>query len=281
MIPRANITGWRSAAPWPEDGHVEQDLVLARALVELFQRPRFAEAAAFRGGTALHKLYFSPPGRYSEDLDFVQLHAGPIGPLVAEVRAALDHWLGEPSWKSGEGRFTLVYRFSTTSTPVVSRRVKIEFNTREHFSVHGLCSRSLEVTNPWFTGAAKISTYTLPELLGTKLRALYQRRKGRDLFDLRLALDHPEFDASATVSAFDRYMSHGGTPVSRAQLEANLEAKLNDPGFVGDVPPLLRTGLTYDAASAWSAVHEAVISKVAGEPWKGERVSTKRTPRGR
>ena len=45
MIPRANITGWRSAAPWPEDGHVEQDLVLARALVQLYPRPRFAEAA--------------------------------------------------------------------------------------------------------------------------------------------------------------------------------------------------------------------------------------------
>ena len=36
----------------------------------------------------------------------------------------------------------------------------------------------------WFTGAAKVLTYDLDELLGTKLRALYQRKKGRDLFDL-------------------------------------------------------------------------------------------------
>lgn len=71
MIPRASITAWRKAAPWPDNTHVEQDLVLSRALVELFRRPAFAEGAVFRGGTALHKLFFDPPGRYSEDIDLV------------------------------------------------------------------------------------------------------------------------------------------------------------------------------------------------------------------
>ena len=63
MIARAAITAWRGTAPWPEDAQVEQDLVLSRALVELFGRPSVAEHVAFRGGTALHKLYFDPPGR--------------------------------------------------------------------------------------------------------------------------------------------------------------------------------------------------------------------------
>ncbi|MGH2469017.1 MAG: nucleotidyl transferase AbiEii/AbiGii toxin family protein [Chloroflexota bacterium] len=40
--------------------------------------------------------------------------------------------------------------------------------------------------SPWFTGSADVPTFALEELLGTKLRALYQRRKGRDLFDLVL-----------------------------------------------------------------------------------------------
>jgi hypothetical protein len=57
MIPRAHITDWRSQAPWPTDAQVEQDLVLTRALTEIFIRSAVANAVAFRGGTALHKLY--------------------------------------------------------------------------------------------------------------------------------------------------------------------------------------------------------------------------------
>ena len=79
MIPRAEVTAWRARAPWPTDAQVEQDLVLSRALVEIFSVPSVAKALALRGGTALHKLFFDPPGRYSEDLDFVQTDAGPIG----------------------------------------------------------------------------------------------------------------------------------------------------------------------------------------------------------
>jgi predicted nucleotidyltransferase component of viral defense system len=58
VIPRASITAWRKAAPRPDNTQVEQDLVLSRALVELFRRPALAERAVFRGGTALHKLFF-------------------------------------------------------------------------------------------------------------------------------------------------------------------------------------------------------------------------------
>ncbi len=61
MIPRANVTAWRFYAPWPTDAQIEQDLVLSRALVELFRNSLVAETTAFRGGTALHKL-FIPAG---------------------------------------------------------------------------------------------------------------------------------------------------------------------------------------------------------------------------
>ena len=270
MIPRANITAWRRTAPWPDNAQVEQDLVLSRALVELFGRPGIADLAAFRGGTALHKLFFDPPGRYSEDIDLVQRDAGPIGPLVSEVRAALDPWLGVPKWKAGHGRFTLYYRFDTTFAPVVQMRVKIEINTREHFAVHGFTTRQVVVANPWFSGTARVSTYTLSELLGTKLRALYQRKKGRDLFDLALGLDHPELDPDRLVAAFDRYMGVGETPVSRAQFEANMAAKMADPAFLNDVPFLLRTGLDYDPAEAWPRVHSGLITLLRGAPWKGD-----------
>jgi predicted nucleotidyltransferase component of viral defense system len=269
VIPRSNITAWRMVAPWPDDTHVEQDLVLSRALVEIFRRPAVAEQFAFRGGTALHKLFFNPPGRYSEVIDLVQRRAGPIGPAVDDLRAALDPWLGKPTWKTGRGRFTLCHRFETTFQPAVRMRVKLEVNTREHFAVDGIVQHRLNVENPWFAGTAEITTYTLSELLGTKLRALYQRKKGRDLFDLALGLDHRDVDLDRLVGAFGKYMAYGGTPTTRAQVEANLAGKMEDAGFLGDVAPLLRTGLGYDPRTAWRRVRESIVARLPGEPWKG------------
>jgi predicted nucleotidyltransferase component of viral defense system len=65
VIPRDYITSWRPQAPWVQDIQVEQDLVICRALVELFSNPVLAQSLAFRGGTALYKLYIKPPARYS------------------------------------------------------------------------------------------------------------------------------------------------------------------------------------------------------------------------
>ncbi len=43
----------------------------------------------------------------------------------------------------------------------------------------------------WFEGRCEISTYEINEILGSKLwRYIYQRKKGRDLFDLAIALQH-------------------------------------------------------------------------------------------
>lgn len=269
MIPKANITAWRKVAPWSSDWQVEQDLVLSRCLVELFSCPAVARQLTFRGGTALHKLYFAPPGRYSEDIDLVQTEAGPIGALIDDIRSILDPWLGKPKWKTGHGRFTICYRFETTHAPVVPARVKLEINTREHFAVQGFLSRSVEVKNGWFSGKAEVETFTMPELLATKLRALYQRKKGRDLFDLDLGLDHPEFDLVLLLQAFEQYMRVSGTPVTRAQFEANMAAKIADASFRTDVRALLRTGVEHDPKKAWARVHQGIVTHLPGEPWKG------------
>ncbi len=53
MIPQAFITEWRQRAPWSQDAQVEQDLIISRAMVEIFSHPLLTENLAFRGGTAL------------------------------------------------------------------------------------------------------------------------------------------------------------------------------------------------------------------------------------
>jgi hypothetical protein len=106
VIPRDYITEWRAQAPWVEDFQVEQDLVVSRAIVEIFSHPLLKNALAFRGGTALYKLYLRPPARYSEDIDLVQVNAEPAGPLMGGLHDALNPWLGEPRTKQTEGRVT-------------------------------------------------------------------------------------------------------------------------------------------------------------------------------
>ena len=94
VIPRAYIQAWSSKAAWPDLRQVEQDLIICRALCDLFNASELKGKIAFRGGTAIHKLTFNQPLRYSEDIDLVQTRAEPIGATVDAIRAALS-WLGK------------------------------------------------------------------------------------------------------------------------------------------------------------------------------------------
>ena len=269
MIPRDYITEWRANAPWVADWQVEQDLVISRTLVELFSRPVIAEALSFRGGTALYKLHLHP-ARYSEDIDLVQATAGAIGPVLDEIHATLDEWLGKPQWKQTAGRVTLAYRFDSEDAPPLRLKLKLEINTREHFSALGLIHHPFKVDSRWFVGAADIPTYKLDELLGTKLRALYQRKKGRDLFDLGLALRTGSVAPKRIVEVFNRYMQEEGAHVTRALFEQNLAAKRADPAFSADIGPLVAADEAWDFDTEFERVWNELVSLLPGDPWKGE-----------
>ena len=94
MIPASYIQEWSSNAPWPDSRLIEQDLIITRALCDLFNSPALAGKIAFRGGTAINKLLFQQPLRYSEDIDLVQTQPEPIGATVDAVREVLS-WLGK------------------------------------------------------------------------------------------------------------------------------------------------------------------------------------------
>jgi predicted nucleotidyltransferase component of viral defense system len=268
VIPSDFVVEWRAKTRWATDEQVEQDLVLSRALVEIFADHELAGEVALRGGTALHKLHFSPAQRYSEDIDLVQLRPGPIGPTMDRVRAKLDEWLGAPRRERGEG-FRLVYRFESEIPPVVRLRLKIETNTREHVAVHGTTKRTFSVSSRWWRGEADITTYEVEEILATKLRALYQRKKGRDLFDLWVALA-AGVDPSAVVDTFLAYMRRGGYTVTRALFEENLAGKAGLPTFLDDVPRLLSPGVTFDVGAALERVRRDLVALLPGEPWRGD-----------
>jgi predicted nucleotidyltransferase component of viral defense system len=272
MIPIAYIRKWRETVPWSSEGQVAQDLVLSRVLIELFSDPILGKELAFRGGTALYKLYLQPPLRYSEDLDFVRINAGPIGGVISNIREKLDHWLGNPSTKRNQGLFTLFYEFKVEELGTYPKKIKIEINTRELNSLFDLCYKKLRVENPWFSGTANISTYCLEELMGTKMRALYQRKKSRDLFDLAIALQFfPNLDTNRVIKAFNYYLDGQGLKISRAEFEKNLYEKLSDRIFTKDLSPLLNVELFnagFSLVEAAEEVYNKLIKPLSSYPWK-------------
>lgn len=255
MIPQAYITEWSHVAPWPTDEQVEQDLIICRALIAIYSDDFLAERLAFRGGTALHKLYLRPQPRYSEDIDLVQVQSEHIKPTIQRLQKVLD-FLGDSTVAQKNANNTLKFRFESETEPAQTLRLKIEINCREHFSVLGFQQYPFSVQSSWFNGSCQIQTYRLEELLGSKLRALYQRRKGRDLFDLHRALVlAPSMDIDAVLQSYRQYMAAAvKQPPTAKQYLQNIEAKLNDSEFLGDTTALLRPEEPYEPEKAFERI---------------------------
>ena len=263
MIPRRYIIEWKEHAPWPNDGQVEQDLVIERALVQLFSDPLLKKQLAFRGGTALHKIFLKPQVRYSEDIDLVQIAKGPIGPILDSIRKQLKFLGAKGKFKVNNNMNTVTYLFESEMPPVINLRLKIEINCREHFTVFGYHEIKHSLKNGWFSGSCGINSYLLEEMLSTKLRALYQRRKGRDLFDLYYALTNMDVDTDKVLEAYKKYMAFSvNQPPSQKEFIQNMEQKKEDPAFEGDIYALLRPGIKYDQQTAFELIRTEIIEKI-------------------
>ncbi len=263
MIPKPHIAKWQDHAPWKQFYQVEQDLVISRALVEIFSDEFLKENLAFRGGTALHKLYLNPASRYSEDIDLVQIKPGPIKPIMQHIAEVMT-FFEEPrkTQIKGHGAKAL-YRF-TSEYEEIRLRLKLEINCKEHFNVLNWVDFPFEIENEWFSGKAEIRTYNINELLGTKLRALYQRSKGRDLFDLDYSRLNRELDLNLIVKCFKEYtrFATGKRPPSKKEFLMNIEEKENCPDFIGDMEALLRSGIKYNQESAFEWLKNELIERI-------------------
>lgn len=269
MIPKAFVQAWSATAPWPDPRQVEQDLIICRALCELFNAPALKDKIAFRGGTAINKLLFAQPLRYSEDIDLVQTQAEPIGTTVDAIRDALS-WLGKCQREQAGHSMHLVFKFTPEADAQAMLKLKVEINTREHDSFLGLKSYPFAVDNDWYRGEAEIVSFEPEELFGTKLRALLQRRKNRDLFDLHHGLDQLALDANKLIACFDHYLALEANPIRRAMAEQRMLEKLTR-SLTEDIAPLLPAGIQFgddDALRAFERVWTELIVRIKGDAWK-------------
>ena len=249
------------------------DLTISRALVEIFAADMLRNALRVRGGTALNKLHFPAPLRYSEDIDLVRTSGGPIGPILDRLRLVLEPWLGRAQFSQSPVAPKLRFRAQAEDGSGAQIRLKLEINTREIEAFDAPAAIRFEVVNPWFSGKAAIATFSREEMLATKLRALLQRDKGRDPYDLAHALEVFErLDLDRIVGMFGRYLELSDRAISRAQAQERMFAKLAHPPLWLDLRPLLsparaETLTAASTAESFRRVFSSLVDRLPGEPW--------------
>ena len=106
----------------------------------------------------------------TEDIDLVQIKAGPIKPIKQQLEKVIDFFEEDRKTEVRGHGAKVLYRF-VSEYEEVRMRVKLEINCKEHFNVLECVEFPFEVINEWYTGAANIRTYNLNELIGNKMRA--------------------------------------------------------------------------------------------------------------
>ena len=174
-------------------------------------------------------------------------------------------WLPNRSTAQKKHSNKMFFRFESETPPVQQLRIKIEINCFEHFNVMGLSKVPFKVENSWFTGEAALTTYQFEELMGTKLRALYQRKKGRDLFDLHKGLTARECNVEKILECYRKYMEFVvGRAPSYKEFVQNMNEKMQDDEFLTDVEPLLRHEVAFNPQEAYQFLYNKVIEKMIG-----------------
>jgi predicted nucleotidyltransferase component of viral defense system len=257
LIEIGAITEWGKTHPWPAAEQIEQDLMLSRAIGEIANDDYLGNELVFRGGTALNKLFLGEASRYSEDLDYVRTSTGGISPLTSALTRIGERIGFKVTTKIT--RHPKVY-WKTVAQNNLPIRIKIEMNTQERASALPIQSRDFSVDSKWWSGQACVQTYHPAELIATKLRALYQRSKGRDLFDIWVAMTELRLEPDEILTVFSTYRPER---YSSSLAIANLDEKLKTQTFRIDLKSITsETPLGYDIDQAAELVKEILLSKM-------------------
>ena len=274
-ITRRDVIAHQYVVPWPSQIQVEQDLLLCRTMVALFDDPFLQSQIAMRGGTLLHKIHLAPPSRYSEDIDLVVVENRPEGHIRKALNRVLRGVLGTPKQSAWEDiklaiRNTvrpsrvlrMTYAMPSVVEPGTNLEIVVEVNVTERKPHRPVIKIPFEFQFQDSAVRTQVIGYDIDEMLGTKLRALFQRRRGRDLFDLYWALTHakPGVNTARIIESFQHYLNLEGSVAERSEFVALLDAHLADRGFASDMNSLLRVGIKYDPQEAGDHVKTKLLS---------------------
>lgn len=268
-ITRQDILAHQAVVPWAAQYQVEQDLLLCQTMVALFDDAFLSSQIAMRGGTLLHKVHLAPPARYSEDIDLVVVGTRPAEHIRRAIRRVLKDFWGAPKasvWdtlklairNTVKPSRVLRMTYSTRSIiePGRTLEIVVEANVTERKPHRAVVEMPFSFPFRDKSIQTRVKGFDIHEMLGTKMRAMFQRKRGRDLFDLYWALTKSPspVDPAAIIASFQHYLKQEGTKAGRAEFVGILEAHLKDRGFCSDMEPLLRNGIHYDPQTAGSHV---------------------------
>lgn len=179
-----------------DDYTILREYVQVRFLDE-FYRLAPPHSVYFKGGTAIRFLFGSE--RFSEDLDFtLSGSSSHIARFVTRVTSALTAEF--PELVSKELKTITGYSFRLALPGPSTRHpltVRLDFSMRE--SVMTPQASPIRTALP-VTVTTLVEHVSKPEILAEKIRAIINRRKGRDIYDLW-------------------YLLHTGTPVEEALVQ--------------------------------------------------------------
>lgn len=274
-ITRRDILAHQTVVPWAAQYQAEQDLLLCRAMVSLFNDSFLSNEIAMRGGTLLHKVHLAPASRYSEDIDLVAVGTRPENHISRGIRRVLKEVWGKPKTSAWDWLklalrnaaqpsriLRLTYSLPSIIEPGRMLELVVETNVTERKSHRAVVDIPFRFPFRNESMQTIIKGYDIHEMLGTKLRALFQRERGRDLFDLYWALTHSAHpvDPTLVIESFQYYMKKEGTKAGRAEFIGILDARLKHRGFCSDMKSLLRRGITYDPQLAGSYVKANLLN---------------------
>lgn len=278
-LTRQDVLAHQHVVPWPELYQIEQDLLLSLVMRAIFSDEFLRTQIAVRGGTVLHKVHLAPAARYSEDIDLVVVGDRPEEHVRKALMRVLRPILGrEQSWAWTYLKLAVrnatqksrilrcIYKMPSVVEPGRTLTIEVETNVTERTPHIELMHPSFEFTFREQALSTPLISFHLNEMLATKMRALFQRRKGRDLFDLQRAISrgNPEvLSIDTVVAAFQHYMHVEKTRVPRSEFIDHLRDCLRDrTGFCADLNGLLRTGEEWDADAAGTFIEQLVLARL-------------------
>ena len=255
MIPESDITKWGVDHPWSTREQIEQDLLLSQAICEIAGDSLLGNELVIRGGTAFHKLFLPKALRYSEDLDYVRSTAGGIGDILTQLKVLGEKLGYRANTQIGKHPKAFWKGTAESGLPI---KIKIEINTYERTPALPLIIVRHNVDAGFYASDAEVKVFQAEELVATKIRALYQRSKGRDLFDLWLAIETLGLEPARIIEAFEPYKPEG---ITAALVIRNLENKLESRQFLEDLSGLVVSKeINYQPGMAANLVIEKLIN---------------------
>ena len=245
-----DVKVWADEQRLPDLLFAELDYRLLKTLEAFYSNDFLSKRLCMKGGTAINKLYLGETSRLSVDLDFN--HLGSKEEVLKEKRAVRELILEllkkqdnsyDVHYERHYGLTRIKARYRTVGGPV--QNFKIEISHVERFPIIPPTKKVIKTPD----GEANVLTYTLEELTATKLRALLERFKGRDIYDLYF-VSRLKPDATVIKKMFLYYFYKSGKVFNPSVHYKAIVKRYESGNYVDDVTDFVKPTVTFDLGKA-------------------------------